>query len=228
MLNKVKGNMFGFITHTWNPIAGICPHKCTYCYMKKMRRFPVHNVPLHYKSNYMKDNLGKNNFIFIGSSTDIFANEVKNDWLLNVFCKAISYNNTYLLQTKNPLRYLLHLDDLIPQKFILSTTIETDRYYTDMGKTPPAKSRALAMKNLPKEYRRMVTIEPIMKFNLKTLVKLVLSFKPEQINIGADSGCNDLYAPTIGETIKLIETLKKETTVYIKPNLEKIIGGCYV
>lgn len=25
-LNKAKGNMYEFITHTWNPIKGKCPH----------------------------------------------------------------------------------------------------------------------------------------------------------------------------------------------------------
>ena len=227
-LNKSKGDMFEFITHTWNPISGICPHNCDYCYMKKMRRFPVHNVPLHYNKNYLNDNLGENNFIFIGSSTDMFCVSVKNDWLLDVFCKANWYNNTYLLQTKNPIRYLSYLDDINPRKFTLSTTIETNYNNKFMGKTPLTNDRALAMKKIPKEYRRMITIEPIMYFNLRSLVKLVLSFNPEQINIGADTGNNSFSEPSAKETIKLIETLKKETKVYIKPNLKRIIGGYYV
>ena len=33
-LNKQKGNMYAFVTHTWNPIRGKCPHDCSYCYMK--------------------------------------------------------------------------------------------------------------------------------------------------------------------------------------------------
>ena len=31
-LNVAKGNMYEFVTHTWNPIKGICPHGCKYCY----------------------------------------------------------------------------------------------------------------------------------------------------------------------------------------------------
>src|SRR3990167_1900105 len=31
MLNKQKGNMYGFVTHTWNPIKGKCSHNCSYC-----------------------------------------------------------------------------------------------------------------------------------------------------------------------------------------------------
>lgn len=32
-LRESAGNMYGFVTHTWNPIKGLCPHGCEYCYM---------------------------------------------------------------------------------------------------------------------------------------------------------------------------------------------------
>lgn len=219
-LNKAKGNMFDFITHTWNPIKGACFHDCEYCYMKRWGKLNL----VHFDKSELKTNLGENNFIFIGSSIDIFAENIKNDWLLNTFTKAISYNNRYLLQTKNPLGYHAYLEDLIPSKFILSTTIETNKHlYPYMGNTPSPKSRALAMKNIPKEYRRMVTIEPIMYFNLKSLVNMVLSFNPEQINIGANTGKIVLPEPSWRETRKLIETLEKYTKVVLKPNLFRLL-----
>lgn len=34
-LTKSRGNMYPFVTHTWNAIKGICFHDCPYCYMKK-------------------------------------------------------------------------------------------------------------------------------------------------------------------------------------------------
>ena len=135
----------------------------------------------------------------------------------------MAYRNTYLLQTKNPFRYHAYLEDLIPSKFILSTTIETNRIMPEMNKSPAPKSRALAMKNIPKEYRRMVTIEPIMKFDLNSLINMVMSFNPEQINIGADSGGHSLWEPSVKETIKLIEVLEKYTRVIKKKNLSRIL-----
>ena len=36
-LNKQSGNIYPFVTHTWNPIRGHCPHQSTYYYMKKFR-----------------------------------------------------------------------------------------------------------------------------------------------------------------------------------------------
>ncbi len=225
-LNKAKGNMFDFITHTWNPIAGICPYDCAYCYMKKLRKqYPQLNAPLHYNKDYLQDNLGQGNFIFIGSSTDIFSHDVKNDWLLDVFCKANWYDNQYLLQTKNPLGYHAYFDDIDSRRFILSTTIESNNFfYKFMGNTEYPSSRALAMKNIFPEYRRMVTVEPIMDFDLTSFIKMLLSFGPEQINIGADTGNNNLPEPSAKKIMRLIKTLKKETKVVIKPNLKRIIG----
>ena len=39
-LNKSTGNMYDFITHTWNTIKGECPHGCSYCYMKRWGKQP--------------------------------------------------------------------------------------------------------------------------------------------------------------------------------------------
>ena len=41
-----KGNMYPWVTHTWNVIKGKCPHDCSYCYMK---RFPQNELRLDEK-----------------------------------------------------------------------------------------------------------------------------------------------------------------------------------
>jgi hypothetical protein len=52
---------------------------------------------------------------------------------------------------------------------------------------------------------------------------MVLSFNPEQVNIGANSGKILLPEPSGRETRKLIETLEKYTKVILKPNLLRIL-----
>jgi len=228
-LNKSTGNMFDFITHTWNPIKGACQHDCIYCYMKRWGEGRL-KAPRLVKSE-LKTDLGENNFIFIGSSIDIFAENIPYDWLCNnVLCIANSYSangNRYLLQTKNPARYLTLYDDwLNPRHFILSTTIETDLFIPEiMRNSPKPVERAKAMAKLPKEYKRMVTIEPIMKFNLNALIAVVMLFEPEQINIGADSCHKSLPEPTAKEITKLHERLSVFTKVVMKKNLDRILKG---
>ena len=79
------------------------------------------------------------------------------------------------------------------------------------------------MNNIPKDYRKMVTIEPIMKFDLSEMVAMVISFDPEQINIGADTLKRGLPEPTAKEVLKLIEVLEKYKRIKIKPNLNRIL-----
>ena len=51
MLKKSTGNMYEFITHTWNPIVGECYHKCSYCYVKKYGNEISGNV--RFKNDYL-------------------------------------------------------------------------------------------------------------------------------------------------------------------------------
>jgi len=224
-LNKSTGNMFKFVTHTWNIIKGACPFDCTYCYMKRWGEGRL-KAPRLDKAE-MKTDLGRGNFIFIGSSIDMFAPQIPEEWITHyALTKAIGYENKYLLQTKNPRRYLNIVDDwLTPKKFILSATIETNYYMPDiMQNAPPPLDRAVTLAMLPKEYKRMVTIEPIMKFDLDTLLGMILTIKPVQINIGADSCNNKLPEPSRDELLQLIGCLEKlDVTVELKSNLNRIL-----
>ena len=231
-LNVSTGNMFDFVTHTWNPIKGACQHDCIYCYMKRWGEGRL-KAPRFVKSE-LKTDLEDNNFIFIGSSIDIFAPDIPADWIIQLLCKTeIHDKNKYLLQTKNPMRYFdflpnkttIDYGNIRPENFILSTTIETDVYMPEiMRNSPPPFYRAQKMAELPKEYKRMVTIEPIMKFNLPRLVAFITKFKPEQINIGADTMNKKLPEPSKMEILKLAETLGAiSKKVYLKSNLKRIL-----
>ena len=214
MLNKQKGNMYGFVTHTWNPIKGKCLHDCSYCYMK---RFPQKEIRLDEKC--FKDNLGSGNFIFVGSSTDMFANNVPDEWIRKVYKYCIEFNNTYLFQSKDPLRF----HHFAISKSIFATTIETNRndLFKRSGYVPGINRRAYYMKHLSE--RKMITIEPIMDFDVIPFVDMLKAIRPFQVNIGADSGHNGLPEPPKEKVLALIAELEKFTTVYQKDNLRRLL-----
>ena len=104
MLNIRKGNMYDFIKYTWNPIKGKCLHDCSYCYMKQIN--PNATQPRIAEFEFETD-LGKGNSIFIGSSTDMFAENIPSEWIVRVLDFCLQRNNpekpnTFLLQSKNP------------------------------------------------------------------------------------------------------------------------------
>ena len=215
-MNKQAGNMYSWVTHTWNPIRGKCPHDCSYCYMK---RFKVGKLRL--AEEELKTDLGEGNVIFVGSSTDMWAGEVPPKWTRDVMEHCKKYpNNTYLFQSKNPIRLDTHNPDFFPPKTIIGTTIETNRPTATFA--PQTPDRYLWMEHITYSRRTMISIEPIMDFDLDVMVEWMKKIKPEFVSIGADSQNHNLPEPSPEKVDALITELKKFTEVKIKSNLKRI------
>ena len=136
---KSEGNMYPWVTHTWNVIKGKCPHDCSYCYMK---RFP--QGELRFDEKELKRNLGEGNFIFVGSSCDMWAESISGVWIGEILGRCYQYpENKYLFQSKNPDRFLNAIDWFSPN-MALATTIETNRNY-NISKAPPVLERESAI-----------------------------------------------------------------------------------
>lgn len=223
MLNLRKGDMYKFIDFTWNPIKGKCLHDCSYCYMKQIN--PNSNPPrlAEYELN---TDLGCGRSIFIGSSTDMFAKDIPSKWIDRVldYCHQNSnvlLPNAYLLQSKNPKRFLKFINHPIMERVVFCTTIETNRFYPKiMNKAPKIEERVEAMEEIARLGRStMVTAEPLMQFDHEEMVTLIRRCKPKLVNIGRNSSWRVvLPEPTQEEVQQLIAELKLFTKVNVKDN----------
>ena len=206
--------MYPWVTHTWNVIKGKCPHDCSYCYMK---RFP--QGELRFDEKEMKRNLGEGRFIFVGSSCDMWAESIPGEWIAEILGRCYQYpENKYLFQSKNPARFII-AKDWFPGNMILATTIESDIDYP-VSNAPSVMNRATAMSKIVGG--TVVTIEPVMNFDLVEFVKLIKYAKPKWVNIGADSKGHNLPEPSWEKVQKLIIALKEFTKVKVKSNLERL------
>ena len=221
MLNKSKGHMYPFVTHTWNVIKGKCPHDCLYCYMKRFKQ-----VPLHFDEKELKTDLGEGNFIFVGSSCDIWAWGIYYHQIGFILDHCFLYTkNKYLYQSKNPKRFT-EFYSYFPKNTILGTTLESNREYPEIYRNAPCiNDRYSAMKRISKEQVVMVTIEPILDFDLNPFIEMLYDIGPSWVNIGADSKGHNLPEPAPEKIKELIESLQGFTQVKIKKNLERIIKG---
>ena len=213
-LNKSTGNMYAFVSHTYNPLKGECEHSCPYCFMKRNRPLP----PLRLELKELKVNLGEGNFIFVGSSTDEWAANVPSEWIEQVLDYCDGFDNRYLFQSKNPARFL---DHPVMRQSVLCTTIETNRFYPDiMRNAPLPRERAVAMREIANYgIPTYVTCEPLMQFDLAELVELVGMCSPQQVNIGRNSRYDiTLPEPTANEVKMLKAELEKFTKVEVKAN----------
>lgn len=217
-LNESKGNMYSFLNKTWNTIKGSCPHDCSYCYMKRWKNLK----PARFDESELNTNLGKNNFIFVGSSNDLFAEGIPDEWIRETLYHCVKYpDNRYFFQTKNP-EGIAKYKDLIPDESTICITLESNCHYPEiMQNAPKPYDRIMYFIDLP--FQKMITIEPILDFDLDIFVEMIKVCYPVQVNIGADSGNNKLPEPSPDKVRQLIKELSKFTKVVEKPNLKRIL-----
>lgn len=214
-LNISKGNMYDFVTHTWNTVKGACDHDCTYCYMKRWGKLN----PVRFDEKELKTDLGAGKHIFVGSSCDMWANNIPDEWIFKTLCHCNKFSgNKYFFQTKNP-RNIRRV--LVPGSSVC-VTLETNRHYPDIMRfCPKPIDRAREMTFI--RHPLYITIEPILDFDLSDFLEMIEGCEPIQVNIGADSGNNHLPEPSKEKLLELISGLQKFTIIHHKRNIGRLL-----
>jgi protein gp37 len=183
--------------------------------------------PVSFDEKEERTDLGEGNSIFVGSSCDMFAAGIPIAWILRTLHQCDFYNkNSYVFQSKNPARMISVLREVGHNldKVTIGTTIETNRFYPKiMGAVAPVpEERAIALQKW--WARKFVTIEPIMKFDLNDLVNVVRLSGAHWVNIGADTGNNELPEPSADEVRALLSALSAAgIEVKAKRNLDRLL-----
>lgn len=225
-IKKSKGNMYSWISHTHVHLGGECPHKCTYCYVNNPRfgRPEKYKGDLRLIEKELLVNYGKGKTIFVENCNDLFAEEVASGYILRILshCRQY-YDNVYVFQTKNPKR-VHDFDDILPDRCLLGVTVETNRDIPDIGNAPMPIERLKALFSLhTKAFKRFITIEPILDFDVVEFADLIFVVSPDFVNIGADSKGHGLQEPSWDKVQGLIERLNNyDIEIREKSNLERL------
>jgi len=182
-----------------------------------MKVYPLN--PVRFDSSELKTDLGSGYFIFVGSSCDMWAEGIPDEWLRKTFEHILKYpDNTYLFQTKNPERFIHYAG--FPPFVYLGITIESNRDYK-ISKAPSPQERidSFIVVDHP---MKMVSIEPVLDFDVDVLIGWMRDVKPEFISIGADSKGHKLQEPSSEKLQDLISGLKRFTDVRVKENLGRL------
>jgi len=182
--------------------------------------------PVRLVESELSGDLGSGKVIFIGSSTDMFASNIPDDWIIRTLDYCSNYpDNEYLFQSKNPYRFLA-FTDYFPINTTLTTTIETNREY-NISSAPSIRNRISGMRCISRSmFRTQVTIEPIMDFDLEILVSMMSEINPDVIVIGADSQDHRLPEPSSNKVAMLVEKLGGVVSeVILKTNLKRLLNN---
>ena len=232
--------MFPFITTTWNPLGGRCPHRCIYCWSQSEKGLVIRLNMQKYQGEprLIEKELNRRfkpgEFVFVQDMSDLFAENVPAALISKVLRKIKQFpKTTFLLQTKNPRRYIQFLLlNQIPRNAILGVTVETSTStfntpskftsYEEISSAPLPAFRlswmhAISSSNLPHVNRRIfVSIEPVLDFDLEIFVACIKAIKPWAVAVGYDNYGHHLPEPPLEKTLRLIQELEKFTTVYRK------------
>jgi len=154
---------------------------------------------------------------------DLFCERVPEEQIMAVLDVIKKYpQTTFFLETKNPAR-MVYLASKIPKNVILSTTIETniiyDKFhpaigeweYEDISDAPYPANRYyyITHSNLT-GFKKHISIEPILEFDLDIFLGWILRIKPQfGVSVGYDNYNNRLPEPRLSKTMRLIWELEK-------------------
>jgi hypothetical protein len=226
-----KNNMYSLSVKQWNPFVG-CKHECIYCISsfqrqlkrQKQRCVQCYNFDIHTHANRLTTSLPRtssNQYIFTCSNGDIaFCSTVYLDKILS---RIRQYpNSTFLMQTKDPSNAFFRngIQVQFPENVILGITLETNRdnlYGMDyaISKAPLPSQRYKDFLKVVHP-RKMVTIEPIIDFDMDVMMNWINNINPNMIWIGYDSKNNYLPEPELSQVNELQQRLSQNRLVFLK------------
>lgn len=210
-------NMYQLSAKQWNPFAG-CKHYCTYCkssFQAQLKRYAKKHCQECYKfkphahPERLDQSLPKTKFmqfIFTCANGDIAF--CPTPYLEQITDRIRNESNkTFLIQSKNP-KTFSRIE--FPPNVILGTTIETNRddLYKGIAKAPSPSLRYADFKAV-KHPLKMVTIEPVVDFDLDVILKWMKEINPCMIWLGYDSKNNHLPEPALEQVKQLHWELSK-------------------
>jgi len=224
-LNKTSGNMYPWVTHTWNPLSGKCKHDCEYCYMKDsfLGELEKYKGDAEVVQKELNTDLGAGRTIFVGSATDLFGEWVSEKEIKKILSYCKEFDNTYLFQSKNPAR-IADFEYYLPENCIVGVTLETNRAEYDVSDAPSPLRRYQGFFSI-NHPRKMVSIEPIMDFDIDPFVKMIEDIDPEFVSVGADSKTNGLEEPSSEKIEDLVLRLNESTEIMLKKNLKRLLNN---
>ena len=224
MQTKKMGNMYQLSVEQWNPFVG-CQFNCFYCrpsFQAQAKRrlhdcracydYTPHEHPERLTADLPRTKYMQ--FIFTCASGDVtFCSTPYLERIVDRICREP--NKTFLIQSKNPATFNRVV---FPKNVILGSTIETNRdaLCQAIAKAPPPSERfrdLLAVQHPLK----MVTVEPVMDFDLDVMVDWITEINPVMVWLGYDSKRAKLPEPPLDKVRELHwELSRRKITVILK------------
>lgn len=213
-----------------------CNHDCVYCrksfqQQAKRQKWNCEKCYTFTPHTHFERMKGKTptttgeQFIFFPKGGDLcFAKKHEVKQILE-FVKS-NPQTLFLIQTKNP-KFIFINDHLpLPENVLFGITLETTettfntpsqyKNYSEISKAPSPMERAKMFASIPHK-NKSVTIEPILEFDMNTMVQTIKGINPKIVYVGYDTKKCKLPEPSLAKTELLMDLLRVEgITVRLK------------
>jgi len=230
---STRQNMYVKSVCQWNPCAG-CGFACKYCvrsFQAMLKRWAKANCPSCYRFEphehpwRLKSKLPRTHgdeFIFTTATGDLsFCTP---DYLERIFEVIRKYaDRTFLIQTKNP---GVFRSTVFPANVILGTTIETNsvKEYQGVSAAPLPEQRFNDILAIDHP-RKMVTIEPVIDFDLDIMKSWIRAVRPVMVWIGYDSRKTGLIEPAKEKVMRFVDEMRADGFNVIPKLIREPIRG---
>jgi len=223
MLVEQRGPMYKESIKPWNPFVG-CEHDCVYCessFKRQMKRRKRHCTDCYnFKPHFHPERLSRSlprtegdDFIFCCDMGDVAFCEP--EWMEQILARIKELlDRQFLIQSKNPNVFSRYR---FPENVLLGVTLETNRddLYEGISSAPLPSQRYEAMLKL-QHPRKIVTVEPVLDFDVEIMEKWIRDIRPEVCYVGYDSKKNYLPEPELNKVKTLMRRLGQITNVKAK------------
>lgn len=212
---KLKKTRIEWSDYSLNPIKGLCPMACPYCYARRMYKRFKWNPKIRFDPNVMRDtcNISKPSKFFIGSTMELFGDWVKPKWLKSIFAWIKKTDmHTYIFLTKCPDR--LHLWNPFPDNVWVGVSAWDDVSFC----------RGLFYLKDVKAKIKFVSLEPFLSGG-KALTNAVYNSRNEfnWLIIGQQTPASKKTTPKIEDIRSIVEAADKAgIPVFLKDNLKPL------
>lgn len=213
---ETKGLMFSWVTHTVNPLCGGECFNCVYCWaraLKKRYGWAKYKGPWRIAEKELRK-FPDGSIVFPFDMLDVGHPSIPSA-IINRFIDWMRGQSKvkFLVLTKEPRFHVTYAYDL-PPNLLVASTIETNRYIVPVISAAPDPSvRFTAMGYMKANFpalTRVLSVEPIMDFDLNIFATQIINLKPEWVAVGYDNYNFGLPEPELSKTMTLINVLERE------------------
>jgi protein gp37 len=197
--------------YTWNPIKGLCPEACWYCYARRMyQRFGLDPTPRLELSGGTPDLYSTPSRVFVCSTFEIF-HPVADQWRDEIFMHMAGLKHTFIILTKRPEL----IDRAMPDNVWLGVSVT--------GEGNVDYRRVLALQNAEARVR-FVSMEPLL--DDPCVFDLFSEFRPDWIILGRLTGHGHKHDPgqLVMDDIRMYAG-QEDVPLFVKNNLAYIWPG---